>query len=318
MTKKNILIIGGTGQFGITMSQILIKKKFNVFATSRFSKKINSLRKIYPKVNYVKLNILNPKNLEKILRKIDPSIIFNFAGQSSPQKSFKKKIETYKSNFEGCKNIIEILHKNNFKNIKFINATSSEMYGNINSKINLNTKKKPLNPYGKAKKKSFNLVKKYRDKFNMKNYNAIIFNTESFYRKENIIAKVCIGAIKAHKYNMKLTLDRVNFSREWNWCDEQCQLLIKFLKKKPQDFILSNGKDFSIETMLNYAFKFFNLNYTDYLKIKFKKLNKIEINNKKSNYRKYINKNRIKFNSKIFGKKLVYKMINYYLKQNKI
>ena len=59
MTKKNILIIGGTGQFGITMSQILIKKKFNVFATSRFSKKINSLRKIYPKVNYVKLNILN-------------------------------------------------------------------------------------------------------------------------------------------------------------------------------------------------------------------------------------------------------------------
>ena len=318
MTKKNILIIGGTGQFGKTMSQILLKKNFNVFATSRFSKKINSLKKEYPRINYLKLNILNSNHIEKILKKINPSTIFYFAGQSSPQKSFKKKIETYKSNFEGCKNIIEILHKNNNKNIKFINAASSEMYGKITSKIDLDTKKKPLNPYGKAKKKSFNLVKKYREKFNMQNYNAVIFNTESFYRDENIIAKVCVGAIKAYKYNTKLTLDSINFSREWNWCDEQCKLLLKFLEKKPQDFILSNGKGFSIEKMLNYAFKFFNLNYEDYLNVKFKKLNKTDVNNKKSNYRKYITKNRIKFNNKIFGKKLVYKMINYYLKQNKI
>ena len=49
-------------------------------------------------------------------------------------------------------------------------------------------------------KKIFNLTKKYRDKFKMQNFNAIIFNTESYYRDENILAKVCISAVKAFKY----------------------------------------------------------------------------------------------------------------------
>tara|TARA_Y100000591_G_scaffold291253_1_gene277663 strand:+ start:163 stop:1116 length:954 start_codon:yes stop_codon:yes gene_type:complete len=314
---KNILIIGGTSQFGMTLCQILIKKKFNVFATSRYSKKVQSLNKNYKKINFLKLNIFSKKEVQKILKKTEPSIIFYFAGQSSPQKSFKKKIETYKSNFEGCKNIIEILHESKL-NIKFLNATSSEMYGNIKNKIDLKTPKRPLNPYGKAKKKSFNLVKKYRDKFNMKNYNAIIFNTESYYRDENILAKVCIGAIKAFKYKKKLNLDNINFSREWNWCEEQCELLMKFLGKKPQDFILSNGKYFSIKKMINYAFNFFNLNYSDYLNVKFLKFKKNKENNRRSNYKKYFKRNNISFESKIFGKKLIHKMINFYLKQNKI
>ena len=64
---------------------------------------------------------------------------------------------------------------------------------------------------------------------------------------------------------------------------------------------------------------FFNLNYKDYLNLSSAKLKNIEANNKKSNYKKYFNKNpKINFKSKIFGKKLIYKMISYYLNQNKI
>ena len=317
MNNKNILIIGGTGQYGMTLSQMLSKKKYKVFATSRYIKKVNYLNLKYPKIKYLKLNVINKNEIKKILKKTNPSIIFYFAGQSSPQKSFKKKSETLKSNFEGCKNILEIIYKANIK-LKFLNAASSEMYGNIKNKIDLNTPKKPLNPYGIAKKKSFNLLKKYREKFNMQNYNAIIFNTESFYRNENILAKVCIGAIKAFKFEKKLTLENINFSREWNWCEEQCELLMKFIKKKPQDFILSNGKSYSIKKMLYYAFHFFNLNYKDYLNLRLKKLKNIDVNSKKSNYKKYLNKNKINFKSKIFGKKLIYKMINFYLKKNNI
>ena len=75
---------------------------------------------------------------------------------------------------------------------------------------------------------------------------------------------------------------------------------------------------YSIKKMLFYAFYFFNLNYKDYLNLRFKKLKNIEVNSKKSNYKKYFNKNKINFKSKIFGKKLIYKMINFYLRQNNI
>ena len=62
---------------------------------------------------------------------------------------------------------------------------------------------------------------------------------------------------------------------------------MKFIKKKPQDFILSNGKSYSIKKMLYYAFNFFNLNYKDYLNLSSTKLKNIEANSKKSNYEHY-------------------------------
>jgi GDPmannose 4,6-dehydratase len=313
MEKKIVLIIGGTGQYGITLSQLLLKKKNEVYVTSRFNKKINYFKKRYPEINFIKLSVYNKKKIEISLKKVKPSIIFYFAGQSSPQISFLKKNETLKSNYLGCKNIMEIIYKKKL-NVKFVNAVSSEMYGRVKGKINLKTPKQPLNPYGNAKKKSFNLVRKFREELGMANYNAIMFNTESFLRNKNfLIAKICIGAIQAFNNKKKLTLNNILVSREWNWCAEQCDLLLKFLEKKPQDFILSNGRSYSIEQMLKFAFQYFKLNYKDFVYIKFKKLNKYEIKDKRSDYKKYFKKNKIQFKSKIFGKKLIHLMIKHYL-----
>ncbi len=92
MKNHSAIIIGGTGQFGITLGHLLIKRKYKVFASSRFVKKIKSNKKKYPKINFVKLNIYKKKEIKNILARIKPKIIFYFAGQSSPQLSFKKKI----------------------------------------------------------------------------------------------------------------------------------------------------------------------------------------------------------------------------------
>ena len=65
------------------------------------------------------------------------------------------------------------------------------------------------------KKKSFNLVKKYRNNLGMQNYNAVMFNTESFLRNKNfVIAKICIGAIMAFKKKKKISLNNILVSRE--------------------------------------------------------------------------------------------------------
>ena len=89
--KKKVIIIGGTGQYGITLSEILIRKKFKLFVTSRYQKKINYFKKKYHKIEFIKLNIYNKKKIENLLKEINPSIIFYFAGQSSPKKSFIRK-----------------------------------------------------------------------------------------------------------------------------------------------------------------------------------------------------------------------------------
>ena len=318
MNNNTAIIIGGTGQYGITLGHLLVKKKYKVIITTRYVSKTKKYKKKYPKLKFLKLNIYNKIKIRNFLEKFKPSILFYFAGQSSPLMSFKKRRETLNSNFIGCKNFLEIIYKNNI-DVKFFNAASSEMYGKLNKKINLNSVKKPLNPYGLAKKKSFNLVKKYREKFEMPNYNLIMFNTESFLRNKNfLIAKICIGAIEASKKNKKLTLNNIIVSREWNWCEEQCSLILKFLKKAPQDFILSNGKAYTIKQMLKFAFGYFNLNYRNYVIVRFNKLKQNEVKIKKSDFKNLFKKNNIKFKSKIFGKKLIYKMIKYYLNGKKI
>ena len=118
------------------------------------------------------------------------------------------------------------------------------MYGKIKGKINIKTKKNPVNPYGESKVIAFNIVKNFREKYNLETYNAIIFNTESIYRKKNhLLPKICLAAIKAKKFNKKTSFGNLNISREWNWADEQMNIIK--IHRKPQDFILSNGKSFS-------------------------------------------------------------------------
>ena len=191
---------------------------------------------------------------------------------------------------------------------KFVNSSSCEIFGNVNGKVNLKTRKRPISPYGRSKLLSHNIIKSYREKDNLLAYNAIIFNTESVYRdKSFLIPKICISAINAYKNNKKTGFGNIDISREWNWCEEQCEALIKFIKKKPHDFFLSNGKIYSAIKMLEYAFNYFNLDYRKYVFLNKKYLRKKDINYVKSDPKLSLKK------SKIYGKKLIYKLIDYYL-----
>ena len=311
-SKCHSLIIGGTGQFGISLKNLLNKKKEKVIITSRFKKSIT--KNFFFEV--IVLDIYNKEKIFKIIEKYKPQNIFYFAGQSSPNISFIKKKETLRSNFIGCRNVLECVYKID-KNIKFIYAASSEMYGDLKGKISLRSKKYPVNPYGISKLKGFNLTKLYREKYNLKAYNAIIFNTESTLRdKSFFIPKVCIAAINAYKYKIKTKFGNLDIQREWNWCDDQCELLFKFLKKEPQDFIISNGKCLSAKKMLKFAFDYFNLDYKKYIIQDKKFLRPTDIKIKTSKYRESLVKNNIVKKNYIYGKKMVNLMIKYYLKNS--
>ena len=317
MKKPNAIIVGGTGQFGIILSKELLKKKIRVTITTRSVKKAKK-KLNNKKFNLKKLNVLNTTEIKNLLLKNKPKLIFYLAGQSSPGKSFYTKKETHLSNFVGCKNFLEVINKQKI-NCKFLNATSCEIFGKINGKIKISSIKRPISPYGLSKLKSYEITKNYRIKNNLKSYNAIIFNTESILRdKKFLIPKICIAAINAKKYGFKTEFGNLNISREWNWCPEQVEYIYKYLNKKPQDFILSNGKNYSAIKMIKFAFEYFNLNYKKYVLINKKFFRKKDVNNKKSNYLDCLKRNKIKRNTKVYGEKIINLLIKNYLNEKRI
>ena len=126
------------------------------------------------------------------------------------------------------------------------------------------------------------------------------------------------SSLKSEKFKKITTFGNLNISREWNWADEQMKCLIKFINKAPQDFILSNGKNFKAKDMLKYAFEYFSLDYKKFIRVDKKFYRKNDVKNKKSNYLKCLKRNKLKRKDKYYGKTLIIKLINYYQKQHKL
>ena len=318
MKDKISIIVGGSGQLGVYLSQYLLKKGHKIIITTR---NIKLAKKKIPFKNrnltLTTLNVLKKKEIKKLILKYRPEIIFYFASQSSPKKSFANRTTTINSNFKGCKNFLEIIQKKKI-DCKFVNAVSSEIFSETKKKINLNSKKKPISPYGKAKLMSYRETKYFRDKKKVKAYNAIIFNTESFLRKKDfLIPKICIAAINAYKFNTKTAFGNLDVSREWNWCEEQVKYLTSFVSNKPQDFILSNGKPYTAKKMLSFAFKYFKLDYRKFVSYKKNLLRKKDFKLKNSDYISCLKRNKIKRISKIYGKSLIHALIKHYLNEKK-
>ena len=130
MTKKTIMIIG-TGVLGSYLSKYFLQNKDKVFVTTRSFKKVNNnykFQKIDKKVKFIKLDILNTKEISKKINFIKPDIIYYFAGQSSIFLSYKKAKETMNSNFYGALNFYlgsNVTDYNVLLNFSFENASST-------------------------------------------------------------------------------------------------------------------------------------------------------------------------------------------------
>ncbi len=307
MNKKVNLIIG-SGVLGAYLSANLIKKKEKVIVTTRsLRKKTNNYNylKIQKKVKFEKLDIKNKTSIHKIINKYKPEKIFYFAGQSSIPKSLKSPKETFQSHYNGTKNFLDVLKEKNLK-IKFFKANSGYIFAPNKGQIDLNCNfSANKNPYVKAQKKSFKLLKKYRE-FGLNLSNLVFMQIESPLRSKNFfIKKVCLGA----KYKKKIQVGNLDTYRDYSWISEVVKAIILSSKLTSKDFIISAGKKISGKEILMAAYKLNNLDYKKYTSIneKFVRRNedKVLIGSHKNSL--YL-KNKFNFKFRIFGNNLINKI----------
>jgi GDP-D-mannose dehydratase len=144
------------------------------------------------------------QEIEYVLKLVNPDIIFHLASLTNSEECTRNKIQTLEINGILICKIIDKMRSN----CKIINASSCEIYkGNGTYEISEDdTNYKPTHPYAFAKLLAHQMVKYYREIDNKWTANAILFTTESPFRKDTFLIKKCINHIKEWKSGFKKIL----------------------------------------------------------------------------------------------------------------
>ena len=269
---KKALITGITGQTGAYLTALLLKKNYKVYGIKRRTSSVYNTARLEEIIDFKKFynkklfifygDLTDYSSLQNIINKTHPDEIYNLGAQSHVQVSFEIPEYTTQVNAVGTLNLLNII-KNCKKKIKFYQASTSEMFGNQNKMpLDENSKMDPASPYGVAKLYAYNIVRNYRESYNIFASNGILFNHESPLRGENFVTRKITIGISEIFYGRKKILEIGNFDsrRDWGHAKDYAEGIWKILQyKKPLDLIIATKKNYSIRDFIKECFKFLKI-----------------------------------------------------------
>jgi GDPmannose 4,6-dehydratase len=283
------LITGITGQDGYYLTKFLIDNGYEVHGLIRRSStfntdRIDSLISEYSSQEKLYLyysDLLDSSSLNNIINTVMPDEIYNLAAQSHVAVSFKNPLYTTQTSTVGPLTILEAV-KNNEKEIKYYQASSSEMFGGVNSSsLNEESKFIPKSPYAAGKLFAHEITKIYRESYNLFAVNGILFNHESPLRGETFVTRKitrAVGRIVQGIQN-KLTLGNLNASRDWGFAGDYVKGMYLMMQyDEPDDWVLSSDETHTVREFVKIAFDYVDLDWEKYVETskKYERPNEVE------------------------------------------
>jgi len=264
------LITGINGQDGSYLAELLLEKNYTVWGLIRRCSSINTQRidhlynhpnlklRYYDLSDSVKIvNVLD--EIHKFSSEINVLEVYNLAAMSHVKVSFE--LPEYTSNIDGLGvlRILEAIKNSPLKEkTRFYQASTSEMFGDAKAPQDENTPFKPNSPYSVAKLYAYWIIKSYRTAYGIFSCNGVLFNHESYARGETFVTKKIIQAaikIKNKKQDV-LYLGNLNSIRDWGDARDYVESMWKILQqKKPDDYLISTGKGYTVKNFVNKVFK---------------------------------------------------------------
>lgn len=275
---KKALITGITGQDGSYLTELLLKKGYEVYGLIRRSSSFNTERidHIYrdpheqSKLKLIYADLTDGSNLHSILNGINPDEVYNLGAQSHVRVSFDQPIYTANVDALGTLRVLEAIRSMK-KPAKFYQASSSEMYGKVvETPQTEKTPFYPRSPYGCAKVYSFWQTVNYREAYDMFACNGILFNHESPRRGETFVTRKITRAATRIKLGLqeKLYLGNLDAKRDWGFAGDYVEAMwLMMQQEKAEDFVIATGQTYSVREFLNEVFGHLNLDWKKYVEV---------------------------------------------------
>lgn len=265
---KIALITGVTGQDGSYLSELLLKKNYEVHGIIRRSSSFNTGRidHIYQDPHEKNKNFVlhygdltDSTNLIKLIQEIQPNEIYNLGAQSHVKVSFETPEYTANSDAIGTLRILEAIKLLKLENkTRFYQASTSEMFGATPPPQNEKTLFYPRSPYGAAKVYAYWITVNYREAYGIHASNGILFNHESPRRGETFVTKKITRAAARIKYGLqdKLYLGNLNAKRDWGHAKDFVRAMHSMMQQDlPGDYVIATGKQYSVKDFCNVVFE---------------------------------------------------------------
>tara|TARA_E500000331_G_C17234643_1_gene704205 strand:- start:653 stop:1756 length:1104 start_codon:yes stop_codon:yes gene_type:complete len=267
MTKKSYkkaLITGITGQDGSYLAEFLLNKGYEVHGIKRRSSSFNTQRidHLYQDPHAVNKKIFlhygdltDSTNLIRLIQEIKPDEIYNLAAQSHVAVSFESPEYTANCDALGTLRILEAVRILGFKDrTKIYQASTSELFGKVREiPQNEKTPFYPCSPYGVAKMYAYWITVNYRESYGLFACNGILFNHESPRRGETFVTRKITRGLARIDQGLEscLYLGNLNSLRDWGHARDYVEMQWLMLQQdKPEDFVISTGRQESIRTFV--------------------------------------------------------------------
>jgi GDPmannose 4,6-dehydratase len=258
--KKRALITGLNGMDGSHLADFLLEKDYEVFGLIRNKAEnyLTNSKHLIGKVNIIKGELTDQNSLLRAIKDTEPHEVYNLAAQSFVGDSWNAPEMTGNTTALGVLRMLEAIRESKNTNIRFYQASSSEMFGKmIENPANENTPFYPRSPYGVAKLYGHWITKNYRESYDMFAVSGILFNHESERRgHEFVTRKISDGVARIHLgLANSLSLGNTKARRDWGYSPDFVEAMWLMLQQdKPEDYVVATGEVNSVEKFLDIAF----------------------------------------------------------------
>ena len=220
----------------------------------------------------INFDLTDPHAISRIVEKLQPDYFINFAAQSFVASSWDFARQTWATNSTAVLDILEAirLYKSD---CRFYQAGSSEEFGNVDYiPQDENHPLRPRSPYGASKAASRQLVKVYRDSYNLYAIQGWLFNHEGTRRGEEFVTRKITKNVARifHKIKNKesfspLELGNLDAKRDWSDAEDFTIGIWMMLNQEkynknydglPKEYVFSSNETHTIKEFTEKAFFF--------------------------------------------------------------
>jgi GDPmannose 4,6-dehydratase len=272
ISMRTALITGITGQDGSYLAELLLGKRYRVAGMVRRSSGNNCARlaRFQERLELHVGDLADTGSIVRVLNAVQPDEVYNLAGMSYVGASWAQPELTGDLAGLGVTRLLEAVRQV-CPGARFYQASSSEMFGKARETPQRETTPfYPRSPYGAAKAYGHFLTVNYRESYGAFACSGILFNHESPRRGLEFVSRKITHAAARIKLGLRaeLRLGNLQARRDWGYAgDFVAAMWLMLQQERPDDFVIGTGVSYSVQELVEIAFKHVGLDWRDYVRI---------------------------------------------------